>query len=376
MTANLNMNIPLLDPKAQYQDIKEELAPRLDEILGSGSYVLGPNVDALEEEVAAYIGTSHAVAVASGTDAIYLALAATGIGPGDEVITTPFTSIATADAISRLGATPVFVDVEDSTYNMDMDLLPSALTERTRAILPVHLFGMPVKVGPLLEFAVTHGLQLVEDCAHSFGANYKFSRTGCFGDAGCFSFHPETNLGCFGDGGMVTTDSEKTAAKLRLLRDHGRPDGLGRTVAGCNSRMDDIQAGILLVKLGRVDTYNRLRRERAAQYRQGLAGIPGVRTPKDVSGYFHVYNRYTVQVDDREKLVSALDRAGIGSGVYYSKPVHLQDAYAYLGYSNGAFPAAEALSETVLSLPMYPELKPEDVDQVCNTIRSSFCHDE
>lgn len=366
------MNIPLVDLKAQYRDIKDELAPRLDEILASGSYVLGPNVKALEEEVAAYIGTSHAVAVASGTEAIYLALAATGIGPGDEVITTPFTSIATVDAICRLGATPVFVDVEDSTFNMDMELLPSALTEKTRAIVPVHLFGMPVKVGPLLEFAVTHGLQLVEDCAQSFGAHYKFSRTGCFGDAGCFSFHPDTNLGCFGDGGMVTTDSEKTAARLRLLRDHGRPDGLGRTVAGCNSRMDELQAGVLLVKLGRVDTYNRLRRERAALYLQGLAGIPGVKTPKDISGYFHVYNRYTVRVDDRERLVSALDRAGIGSGVYYSKPVHLQDAYAHLSYSKGAFPVAEALCNSVLSLPMYPELKPEDVDLVCNTVRSCY----
>ncbi|HEX9860119.1 MAG TPA: DegT/DnrJ/EryC1/StrS family aminotransferase, partial [Nitrospirota bacterium] len=335
------MSIPMVDLKAQYQDIKDELAAKFEEILGSCSFILGPNVKALEDEVADYIGTKHAVAVASGTDALHLALVAAGIKPGDEVITTPFTFIATAEAISYVGARPVFADIEEDTFNMDMRLLPGALTEKTKAIIPVHLYGMPVKVGPLLEFAVTHGLHVIEDCAQSFGAHYKLSRTGCFADAGCFSFFPSKNLGCYGDGGMVTTDSDKTAELLRMLRNHGSRERYYHDEIGFNSRLDELQAGILRVKLARIDTYNRLRRERAAQYTGRLAGIPGIVTPREIDGYFHVYHQYTIQVENREQVMKALADKGISSMIYYPVPLHLQKSYAGLGYKKGDFPVSE-----------------------------------
>ncbi|MBI5190005.1 MAG: DegT/DnrJ/EryC1/StrS family aminotransferase [Nitrospirae bacterium] len=364
------MKIQMVDLKAQYMDIKDELDAVLGDVLASCHFILGPNVKALEDEVAEYTGTKHAVAVASGTDALHLALLATGIKPGDEVVTSPFTFIATAEAITYIGAKPVFVDIEEDTFNMDPALLAAAMTDRTKALLPVHLFGLPVKIGPILDFAVTHGLTVVEDCAQSFGANYKFSRTGCFGDAGCFSFFPSKNLGCYGDGGMITTDSDKVADELRSLRNHGSKVRYYHDTIGYNSRLDEIQAAILRVKLKRIDTYNMKRRERAALYNARLSEISGITTPSEPTGYFHVYHQYTILSEKRDQIMKALADAGIASAVYYPVPLHLQKCYAGLGYKKGDFPVTERMAERVLSLPMYPELPVEDVYMICDIIKS------
>jgi len=362
------MKIPMVDLRAQYLDIKDELAVKFDEIFTNCNFILGPNVAALEREVAEYMGVNHAVSVASGTDALHLALLSAGVGKGDEVITSPFTFIATAEAISYVGARPVFVDVEERTFNMDVRQLSAALTDKTKAVLPVHLFGHPAKVGPILEFANTHGLKVVEDCAQSFGANYKFSRTGCFGDAGCFSFFPSKNLGCYGDGGMITTDSPEMADELKTLRNHGSSKRYHHDVLGYNSRLDELQAAILRVKLKRIDTYNARRRERARQYTARLSEVPGITTPIEVEGNFHVYHQYTILTTRRERIMTTLAEAGIASAVYYPIPLHLQRAYADLGYKAGDLPVAERLAGEVLSLPIYPELPPEGVDLICDII--------
>jgi len=366
------MKIPMVDLKAQYISIKDELDDRLKDVFGSSSFILGPNVEALENEVADYIGTKHAVGVASGTDALHLALVASGIKKGDEVITTPFTFIATAEAISYVGAVPVFVDVDEHTFNMDVKLLRTKVTPRTKAILPVHLFGHPANMGKVLEFANTHGLKLIEDCAQSFGASYKFTKTGSFGDAGCFSFFPSKNLGCYGDGGMVTTDSDKVAEELRSLRNHGSKVRYHHDTVGFNSRLDEIQACVLRVKLKRIDDYNRLRRERAKQYTEWLWSVNGVTTPVEQKGYLHVYHQYTILSPKRDSIMKALSEKGIASAVYYPIPLHLQKCYKSLGYRKGEFPVTERLAEQVLSLPMYPELPPEDVDLICGTIQEAL----
>lgn len=366
------MRIQMVDLKAQYLEIKDDVDAAVADVLSSCQFILGPNVKALEEEVADYIGTKHAVAVASGTDALHLALLATGIKPGDEVITSPFTFIATAEAISYIGARPVFVDIEEDTFNMDPAKFGAAMTDRTKAILPVHLFGLPAKVGPILDFAVTHGLTVVEDCAQSFGANYKLSRTGCFADAGCFSFFPSKNLGGYGDGGMVTTDSDRFAEEMRSLRNHGSKVRYYHDTIGYNSRLDELQAAILRVKLARIDTYNMHRRERAARYSENLAGVPGVITPSEPTGYFHVYHQYTILSEKRDRIMKALADAGIASAVYYPVPLHLQACYANLGYKKGDFPVTEMLAERVISLPMYPELPLSDVDEICDIIKNNI----
>jgi UDP-N-acetyl-3-dehydro-alpha-D-glucosamine 3-aminotranferase len=366
------MSIPLVDTRAQNEEIKDLLLKVLGEIIRSGRLMNGPKVAEFERDAAEYIGTKHAVAVASGTDALRLALLASGIGRGDEVITSPFTFTATAEAIVQTGAGPVFVDVEEDTFNIDPKLVDAALTDKTKCILPVHLFGYPVKVGPLLEFAVTNGLEFVEDCAHSFGAHYKFTRAGSFGDAGCFSFNPHANLGSLGDGGLVTTDSDGLAEDVRRLRDHGRVDDYRHDTTGFNSRLDEFQAGALCVKLTKIETYNMKRRKLAMMYGEMLAGVQGVVTPREQVGYFHVYHNYTILADDRDRVVKTLAGRDIGSAVMYRVPLHLQRAYSKLGYSKGDFPVSERLAEKALSLPMFPELSGDDVELVCDTIRSCY----
>ena len=365
------MKIPMVDLRAQYEDIKLELSEKISGILESCNFILGPNVSALENEVAEYIGTKHAVAVASGTDALHLALRACGVGPGDEVITSPFTFIATAEAISYIGARPVFIDIEENTYNMDPDLIAGKVTPNTKAILPVHLFGHPANMARILDIANTHGLQVVEDCAQSFGAHYKFTKTGSFADAGCFSFFPSKNLGCYGDGGMVTTDSDKTAEELRSLRNHGSRVRYYHDEVGYNSRLDEIQAGILRIKLERIDTYNWLRHDRAAQYSSLLSGLPGVVTPYEADRYYHVFHQYTIRLNNRDAVMKALADEGVASAVYYPVPLHLQKAYTDLYYRPGDLPVSEKAAAEVLSLPIYPELRPEDVEFICSIIRKS-----
>lgn len=366
------MKIQMVDLRAQYQEIKDELDGVLAGILDSCHFILGPNVAELEKEVAEFIGTKHAVAVASGTDALHLALLASDIGPGDEVITTPFTFIATAEAISYVGAKPVFVDIDERTLNINPALIPEKITKNTKAILPVHLFGHPADMGKILDIANTHGLKVIEDCAQSFGAHYKFTRTGSFADAGCFSFFPSKNLGCYGDGGMITTDSDSMAEELRSLRNHGSRVRYYHDSIGYNSRLDEMQAGILRVKLKRIETYNRLRRERAAQYSAGLSQVPGITVPAELTGYFHVYHQYTIMTERRDRIMEALSEKEIASAVYYPVPLHLQKSYKGLGYTEGDLPVTEEAAKKVLSLPIYPELPPEDAAFVIDTIKSCF----
>jgi UDP-N-acetyl-3-dehydro-alpha-D-glucosamine 3-aminotranferase len=366
------MKIPMVDLKAQYISLKDELDAKLQEVLLATQFILGPNVQALEQEVAEYIGTKHAVACASGTDALHLALLATGIKAGDEVITTPFTFIATAEAISYIGAKPVFADVSPDTWNIDPEEIKKKITSKTKAVIPVHLFGHPAEMGAILEIANAHGLKVIEDCAQSFGAGYKFVRTGSFGDAGCFSFFPSKNLGCYGDGGMVTTDSDSVAGELRALRNHGCKIRYYHDTVGYNSRLDEMQAAILRVKLPRIDRYNSLRRERAAQYNALLAALDGITVPVEKNGYYHVYHQYTILADRRDEIMDALAEKDIASAIYYPVPLHLQKSYGGLGYKEGEFPVSENLSKRVLSLPIYPELNPADVDLISETIRATL----
>ncbi len=364
------MQIPMVDLKGQLQAIRKEIDAELGAALDDTRFILGPNVQALEEEFAAYCGSRYAVGVASGTDALHLALKAAGIGPGDEVITSPFTFIATAEAIAYVGATPVFVDVDPKTYNIDPALAAAALTEKTRALLPVHLFGQPADLAPLQELCERHDLLLVEDCAQSCGAEYRGKMTGSFGLAGCFSFFPSKNLGCYGDGGMVTTDDEAVAAELRVLRNHGSRQQYHHNCIGFNSRLDELQAAILRVKLRHLDGYNRGRRRVAELYNQMLADLP-LCTPFAAAERTHVFHQYTLLADDRERLKQALADNGIASAVYYPIPLHRQEVFAET-FRHVSLPVAEDLAKRVLSLPMYPELTEDQIASVCRAVRNCY----
>lgn len=365
------MRIPMVDLKAQYRDIRDEIDEALRGVVESGQFVMGAAVQALEREVAQYCGVRHAIAVASGTDALYLALRAAGVGPGHEVVTTPFTFIATAAAISRAGAQPVFVDIDPATYNLDAARVAQAVTARTRAVLPVHLYGQPADLAPIRELCRNRGIALVEDCAQSFGAEYGGRKSGAYGDAGCFSFYPSKNLGAYGDGGMVITDDDAIAAGVRSLRDHGRlaSDAYRYATLGYNSRLDEVQAAVLRVKLGHLDDYNRRRRVNAHRYNERLADC-GVITPFEGGNGQHVYHQYTIRSARRETVRRALADAGIASAVYYPVPLHLQAPYLAMNGETG-FPAAEAAAAQVLSLPMYPELTEDQIDEVARAVRQA-----
>jgi dTDP-4-amino-4,6-dideoxygalactose transaminase len=365
------MRIPLVDLRAQYHAIRREIDEALHAVVESGQFVMGPAVRSFEREAADYCGVRHAVAVASGTDALYLALRALGVGPGDEVVTTPFTFIATAGAVSQTGARPVFVDIDPRTFNLDVSRVAPALTGRTRAVLPVHLYGQPAELAPLLELCRSRGIALVEDCAQSFGADYGGRKCGAWGRAGCFSFYPSKNLGAFGDGGMVVTDDEALAARVRSLRDHGRDasEPYRHATLGCNSRLDELQAAVLRVKLRYVDAWNRRRREHARRYNELLADS-GVATPCE-SGGGHVYHQYTIRTPRREAVRRALAAAGIASAVYYPLPLNRQPPYR-AGDAEPALPQAEAAAREVLSLPMYPELAEAQIEQIARIVRQAL----
>lgn len=363
------MKIPMVDLKAQYRDLQEEIDAALQSVVHSGQFVLGPQVLAFEREVAAYCDVRHAVSVASGTDALHLALRAAGVGPGVEVITTPFTFIATAGAISQTGARPVFADIDPATFNIDPARVAKALTSRTRAVLPVHLYGQPADLAPIREICLRHRLALIEDCAQSFGAEYGGRKSGAYGDMGCFSFYPSKNLGAYGDGGMVITNDDAAAERLRRLRDHGRIEGYRHGMVGYNSRLDELQAAVLRVKLARLDDYNRRRRENARRYGERLAGS-GVTPPVEDGKGVHVYHQYTVRARHRDTVRNALTAAGIASAVYYPIPLHRQEVYA-ADYGGTRFPGAEAAAEEVLSLPMYPELSELEIDEIARVVRQA-----
>ena len=360
------MKIPMVDLQAQYRDLRSEIDEAVQGVVRSGQFVLGPAVEGFEREVAAYCGARHTVAVASGTDALHLALRAAGVGPGDEVVTTPFTFIATAGAISQTGARPVFVDIDSDTFNIHPRQVEAAVNERTRAVLPVHLYGQPADLAPIRELCRRRGLMLIEDCAQSFGAEYGGRKSGTYGDMGCFSFYPSKNLGAYGDGGMVVTDDDTAAERLRRLRDHGRVTGYRHAMIGYNSRLDELQAAVLRVKLRRLDEYNRRRRETARRYGARLADS-GVLPPVEDGIGLHVYHQYTVRAANRDVIRNALSTAGIASAVYYPVPLHRQEVYA-ADNARASFPAAEAAAEQVLSLPMYPELTDEQIEEVARVV--------
>ena len=361
--------IPMVDLKKQFNDIREEVCAVITEVLESSQYILGPRVEELEEEIARYHGVEAAVGVASGTDALHLALESLGIGEGDEVITTPFTFFATVEAILYTGARPVFVDIEAETMNMDAGRIEQRITRRTKAILPVHLFGHPCDMVAVTEIADRHGLNVIEDCAQSFGAELNGRKTGSFGDAGCFSFYPSKNLGACGDGGMILLDDTTVAADIRKLRNHGTKGPYQHQSVGFNSRLDEIQAAVLLVKFKRIASYNRMRREKAALYNELLSD--GVRPPVEKPGAVHVYHQYTIRSSKRDEIQQCLRERDIASVVYYPVPLHLQEAIEFLGYKKGDFPVAEDAASEVLSLPMYPELEESEIREIAENINNS-----
>jgi len=361
----------MVDLKIQYDALKAEIDAAVLEVLRSTAFILGPQGKALEQAVAAYHGVKFAVGVASGTDALHLALRAADIRPGDEVITTPFTFIATAEAISYIGAVPVFVDIRPDTFNLDVAQIEARITKRTRAILPVHLYGQAADMGPLMEIARKHRLKVIEDCAQSFGADYRGRKTGSFGEFGCFSFFPSKNLGCYGDGGMVITDDPALAERLQSLRNHGSKVRYYHDEIGYNSRLDEVQAAVLNVKFKRIDAFNAGRRRSAAHYNKLLA-VPGIQVPREHAEGTHVYHQYTLRVRNRDDVKKRLDDAKVSSMIYYPVPLHLQAAYRDLNMKAGSLPQAEQAAREVLSLPMYPELTEAQVQSVADAVKKAL----
>ena len=359
-------DIPMLDIKAQHEPIKDEIKTALKEILDSGRFILGRNVASFEQEVASYHKIKAAVALASGTDALYLSLRALDIKEGDEVITTPFTFIASAEAITYVGATPVFADIDRNTLNIDPSKIAEKITPKTRAIVVVHLFGQPADMDEIMVIATRHGLKVIEDSAQAFGALYKGSPVGSIGDAGCFSFYPSKNLGAYGDGGMMITNDPEISGNVKLLRNHGTTGPYQHSFIGYNSRLDEIQAAILRIKLRHIDTYNRNRRNIAALYTSLLGSV--VQCPLDMQDRRHVYHQYTIKTDRRDEIIQALKDNCISSVVYYPAPLHFQGAFKYLGYKEGDFPESESAANEVLSLPIYPELDTGKVGMIAGII--------
>jgi dTDP-4-amino-4,6-dideoxygalactose transaminase len=356
--------IPQFDLSAQYAAIGAEIRTAVERVLSSQQFVLGREGAALEEEIAAFCGVAHGVGVASGTDALILALRACGVQPGDEVLLPTSTFVATGSAVSALGARPVFADVRPETYNLDPCELERRVTPSTRAIIAVHLYGLAADMDPIVAFAKARRLPLIEDCAQAIGALYKGRRTGSFGDAACLSFYPTKNLGAYGDAGMVVTNSAELAARLRTLRNHGQTAKYLSSEPGWNSRLDEIQAAILRVKLHHLAEWERARRSNAAEYTRLLQQVPGVMPPYEPEGLEHVYHQYTIRSEQRDALQEHLAARKIGSTVYYPHPLHLQPLYASLGYKLGDFPHAERAAQEVLSLPMYPELRKDQIARV------------
>jgi len=360
--------IPFLDLKAQYRTIKSDIDAAVHKILDSGQYVLGEEVELFEREFAAFHAADHGVAVNTGTSALHLALLAAGVGDGDEVITVPFTFVATVAAIRYTGARPVFVDVDPVSFTMDVTQIESKITPRTKAIVPVHLYGHPADMDPILEIAARHGLTVIEDACQAHGAIYKNRPVGALGHAGCFSFYPGKNLGAYGEGGMVTTNDAGMQKTMRMLRDWGQEKKYYHVLKGFNYRMEGFQGAILRVKLRHLAAWSEARRERATAYDRLLAGNELVQAPAAPANGKHVYHIYAVRTNDRAGLMRTLQANGIGTGIHYPIPVHLQEAHADLGYKKGDFPESERAADQVLSLPMFPELAITDVEVVAAAI--------
>lgn len=365
------MTVPLLDLKAQYETIREEIEETVLRVCSSQRFILGPEVAELEQEIAAHTGARFAIGVSSGTDALLASLLALETGPGHEVITTAYSFFATAGVIARVGARPVFVDIEPDTFQMDPGAVAACMSSRTRAILPVHLFGRCMDLDPILELAGKRGVAVVEDAAQSFGAADADGRSaGAVGSVGCFSFYPSKNLGAFGDGGMVVTDDEELARRLRLLRVHGEAPRYHHRLLGGNFRLDSLQAAVLRVKLGHLREWIDARRENARRYRvllEAAASSEGLVLPQDCPG--HAYNQFVVRSPERDRLRSFLEDRGVATEIYYPVPLHLQECFGPLGYREGDFPEAEAAAQSSLALPIYPELTLAQQQYICTQIR-------
>jgi dTDP-4-amino-4,6-dideoxygalactose transaminase len=360
--------IPFLDLKAQYNHLRDEINPAIQEVLNSASFAGGPYVKRFEEEFAAFCQCAEAVGVGNGTDALWLALLALGIKPDDEVITVPNTFMATAEALSLCGARPVFIDINEQTYLMDPARIEAAITPRTKAIIPVHLYGQMADMDPIMAIARRHGLWVVEDASQAHGAEYRGRPAGSIGDAGCFSFYPGKNLGAYGEAGAVVTNDPALAQRIRLLREHGQPQKYIHSIIGWNCRMDGIQGAILSVKLKHLKTANEKRRRHAEHYESLFAGIPGIIRPIAASEAKHVYHIYTIRTRHRDELIQHMDRQGVTCGIHYPIPLHLQEAYRFLGWGEGSFPIAERCAREQLSLPMYPELTHDQISRVANGV--------
>lgn len=363
-----NIKVPYLDLKAQYQSLKPEIDAAIARVLDSCQFVLGPEVAAFEQEFAAHCGTSECIALNSGTSALHLALLAAGVGPGDEVITVPFTFVASVAAVLYAGAKPVLVDIDPRSFTLDPAAIEKAITPHTKAILPVHLYGQPADMDPILEIARRHGLVVIEDAAQAHGAKYKGKPVGSLGDMACFSFYPGKNLGAYGEGGAVSTSNPEYAKSVRMLRDWGQDRKYHHVLRGFNYRMEGFQGAILRVKLRHLDKWTEARRRIVQQYNQMLADCD-VETPQEMPWARHVYHVYTLRTEDRDGLQASLAQQGIQTGIHYPVPVHLQPAYADLGYGIGAFPHSEAAARQVLSLPLYPELSPQAVVEVAAAVK-------
>lgn len=356
------MKVPFLDLKAHHEPIRAELDQAIREVLDTSAFAGGPFVAKFEEEFAAYCGSKHAIGVGNGTDALWLALLALGVGPGDEVITVPSTFMATAEAITYCGAKPVFVDINEETYTMDADLLEKAITPKSRAIIPVHLFGQCADMDPIMEVARRHGLPIVEDACQAHGAEYKGRKAGSLGVAGCFSFYPGKNLGALGEAGAITTGDSELKRKMETLRDHGQSRKYYHSMVGWNARMDGIQGAALRVKLKYLPKSNAARRRHAAHYSKLLAGAEGIGLPAEAAYGRHVHHIYAVRVANRDAVLKEMGERGVSCGIHYPVPVHLQEAYTSLGLRRGSFPVAERCADEFLSLPMFPELQEEQVE--------------
>ena len=382
MVSRVN-NVPPLVLSRQYAQIGDEMAAAVQKVLASGAYIGGPAVKTFEQEFANYIGVSDCVGCNSGTDALILALRALKIGPGDEVITTPFTFFASAETISAVGATPVFVDIDAGTFNMDLDRIEAAITHKTKAIMPVHIFGQPMDMTRLMDIANKHNLAVIEDCAQSVGAEWQSQKVGSIGHVGCFSFYPTKNLGACGDGGAATTNDRALAAAMRMLKEHGQSSRYFYEEIGYNSRLDALQAVILSIKLRYLDTWNNQRGDRAKLYSEFLDRLPGVAVPTELPGAKGVWNQYTIQIKSQENAPNSpanfrdsvrtkLQECGIGSMVYYPLALHLQPVYKSLGYLAGQLPVAEQVCHEVLSLPMFPELSRDQQERTIYALKDSL----